>query len=264
MGNLKVLIATQEMAPYTELTQQSELLRDLAIAYQKRGAEVRVFMPKYGLIKERKHRLHEVIRLSGLNITIGRNNNPLIIKVASLQTAKIQVYFLDNEDFFKRKHFFSDDDNQYFSDNDERIIFFNKSVIELLMKLGWKPDIIHCQGWMSGLVPMYSRTLFKNEPTVKTSKIVFSVFDDGFNHTLNKDFEKKSHLKFTDDLLSLAHPQTFGFNKSGSKYADVCMLSSENIDTETEKYIQSLEKPIIDIRNEGTNYYDTYFKTLGI
>jgi starch synthase len=133
-------------------------------------------MPKYGTIKERKHRLHEVIRLSGLNITIGRNNNPLIIKVASLQTAKIQVYFLDNEDYFKRKYFLNDENGDFFKDNDDRVIFHNKAVIELLMKLGWKPDVIHCQGWMSGLIPMYARTLFRSEPVVKDSKMcVFPV-----------------------------------------------------------------------------------------
>jgi len=264
MGNLKVLIASQEMAPYTELTKQSELLRDLAIAYQKKGAEVRVFMPKYGSIKERKHRLHEVIRLSGLNITIGRNNNPLIIKVASLQTAKIQVYFLDNEDYFKRKNFFADDDGKYYSDNDDRTIFFNKSVIELLMKLGWKPDIIHCQGWLSGLVPMYSRTIFKNEPTVKTSRIVFSAFDDNTDHLLGKDFDKKSHLKFENGLASLVNPTAFSINKAGITYADLCMISSDNIDAETDNFLQKAGKPIIDLRNEGDNYYEKYFQMLGI
>lgn len=264
MRNLKVLIATQEMAPFTEFSPQGEFIRDLSIAYQKKGAEVRIFMPKYGTIKERKHRLHEVIRLSGLNITIGRNNNPLIIKVASMQTVKIQVYFLDNEDYFKRKFFLTDENGQFFPDNDDRVIFHNKSVIELLMKLGWKPDIIHCQGWMSGLVPMYARTLFKAEPVVKDSKIVFSVFHDNLDHFLGNSFDRKSHLKFTDKLESLLSPKAYDINKAGITYADFLTISSDTIDPETDKFLQESGKPILDIRTEGENYYEKYFQMLGI
>lgn len=264
MQNLKVLIATQEMAPFTEFSAQGEFIRDLSIAYQKKGAEVRVFMPKYGTIKERKHRLHEVIRLSGLNITIGRNNNPLIIKVASLQTAKIQVYFLDNEDYFKRRYFLTDENGEFFKDNDDRVIFHNKAVIELLMKLGWKPDVIHCQGWMSGLIPMYARTLFRSEPVVKDSKIVFSLFDDNNNHYLGNSFDRKSHLKFTDNLESLVSPKAYDINKAGISYADFCLLSSETLDSETEKFLNDSGKTLIDIRKEGENYYDKYFKMLGL
>jgi len=265
MANLKMLIVTAEMAPYTELTEQSVFLRDLAIYLQKSGAEIRVFMPKFGNIKERKHRLHEVIRLSGLNITVGRNNNPLIIKVASLQTAKIQIYFLDNEEFFSRKNFYHDANNNYYQDNDERIVFFNKGVFELLLKLGWIPDVIHCQGWMSGLVPLLARTTFKNEPPVRNSKIIYSYFEDDLKFNIGPSLIKKAAIKVTNgDLQYLENPHNTDLNKSGAAFADHFLISSDHVEKETETFFKSLNNGnILDIRdNKPESFYEKYYKLI--
>jgi starch synthase len=252
------------MAPYTDLTDQAVFLRDLALNLQKRGAEIRVFMPKFGQIKERKHRLHEVIRLSGLNITVGRDNNPLIIKVASLQTAKIQVYFLDNEDFFKRKNFFHDDNNTFFEDNDERAIFFNKGVLELLIKLGWMPDVIHCQGWLGSLIPAYARTIFSSEPSLKKVKLVTSVYNDAYTEKLGADFVTKSHLKLPNEGFDyLKNPSVSDLYKSGASFSDFVVCSSNEIDKETDDFVGTLKKPILDIRKiQGDSFYDKYFELI--
>ncbi|MBL6962806.1 MAG: glycogen/starch synthase [Bacteroidetes bacterium] len=264
MTNQKILIVCHEMAPYTDLTDQAIFLRDLALNLQKRGAEIRVFMPKFGHIKERKHRLHEVIRLSGLNITVGRNNNPLIIKVASLQTAKIQVYFLDNEDFFMRKNFFHDDNGKFFEDNDERAIFYNKGVLELLIKLGWMPDVIHCQGWLSGLVPTYARTIFSSEPSLKKVKLISSIYSNSLDNKLGADFVKKSHLKFPDGNFDyLDNPKVSDLYKSGSSFSDIVVISADDIEKETDDFVKTLKKPILDIRkNKGDSFYDKYFELI--
>ncbi|MFC2113963.1 glycogen/starch synthase [Bacteroidota bacterium] len=264
MTNLKILMVCHEMAPYTDLTDQSIFQRDMALNLQKRGADIRVFMPKFGDIKERKHRLHEVIRLSGLNITVGRNNNPLIIKVASLQTAKIQVYFLDNEDFFKRRQFFHDDNKKFFEDNDERTIFFNKGVLELLIKLGWMPDVIHCQGWMSGLVPTYARTTFSTEPSLKKVKLITSVYHDELSDKLGSGFDKKAHLKLPNGVFSfMENPSVAELYKAGSSYADSIVISSDNITKDTESYIKNTKKPVLDIReNKGDTFYDKYIELI--
>ena len=257
----KILIVCHEMAPYTDLSSQSDFIRDLALNFQKKGAEIRVFMPKFGLIKERKHRLHEVIRLSGLNITIGRENNPLIIKVASLQTAKIQVYFLDNEDFFKRRSYFEDGSKKLFDDNTDRMTFFNKGVIELLIKLGWTPDIIHCQGWMSSLVPVYARTTYKNEPSLKNVKMAYSVYDTGFKQDLHDDLIKKAHLKKDGKIDFLEKPKAEEMFLAGASYSDKIVISSPGFEKKNIEKLQKLNKPLLNIDDtQGDDFFDKYFE----
>ncbi len=243
----KILVVSHEMSPYTDLTSLSEKVKDIAVNLQKDNAEVRVFMPKYGLIKERKHRLHEVIRLSGLNITIGRENNPLIIKVATLQGAKIQVYFLDNLDFFHRKAYFTDSNNKAFEDNGQRMIFFNKGVVELLFKLGWIPDIIHCHGWFSSLLPFYAKATYKNEPAFKNATVVFGYHYDEFtqafpeNFALNAEIDKKT----LSELNFINNADTQNINLLALHFADSVYLSSDNIPENINTYLNTLNKPVI-------------------
>ena len=169
----KVLIVTQEMQPYTALSEISEIARKLPQYVQEKGMEIRVLMPRFGTINERRHRLHEVVRLSGMNIIVDDDDFPLIIKVASLPGARMQVYFLDNEDFFRRKSVFEDAEGKPFEDNADRMVFFCKGVIETVKKFGWPPDIIHCHGWMTSLIPIYIREAYKTEPLFHHSKIVY-------------------------------------------------------------------------------------------
>lgn len=263
MESKKILIVTNEMAPYTEINEQSQFVRDLALNLQKKGMEVRVFMPKFGPIKERKHRLHEVIRLSGLNITIGRENNPLIIKVASLQTAKIQVYFLDNDEYYQRKYYFFDGQNKFFTDNDKRVIFFNKGVMELLIKLGWSPDVVHCQGWSCSLVPAYSRTLYKMEPSVKNVKMIYSYFEDNVKQVLGEDFDQKSHLTglLEPEFSFMGKPTCDEIYKAGVKYADGVTITSQKVSKTQESYIKESNKPFIYFKNsEPNDFYKRYIE----
>jgi starch synthase len=172
MPKKKVLIITQEMNPYTAISEISEIARRLPQYVQQKGMEIRVLMPKFGTINERRHRLHEVVRLSGMNIIVDDDDFPLIIKVASLPGARMQVYFLDNEDFFRRKSVFTDDEGEAFDDNEDRMVFFCKGAIETVKKFGWPPDIIHCHGWMTSLVPLYIKKAYKNEPLFRDSKSI--------------------------------------------------------------------------------------------
>lgn len=237
------------MDPYTGLTEISNVARVLPQTLQEEGMEVRVFMPRYGKINERKHRLHEVIRLSGINITVADEDNPMIIKVASLPIAKIQIYFLDNEDLFHRKMFFHDEDDEFFEDNDVRTLFFNKGVIEVATKLGWEPDIIHCHGWMSNLIPFMAKTVYKNEPVFKNAKVVYTTYGSFFDHAIGKNYIENSHLNFEDDDfpkdLNLDDPNCSDLYKIGVTFADAIVNSSNGSMTDLNEYIEKQDKPVL-------------------
>ncbi len=181
MDKKRVLIITQEMTPYLNGTEMSEIAHHLPKYIQDKGNELRVLMPRFGTINERRHRLHEVVRLSGMNIILNDDDYPLIIKVASLPGARLQVYFLDNEDLFKRKHVFHDENEKFYDDNAERMVFFCKAALETVKKFQWPPDIIHCHGWMTSLIPMFIRTAYKNEPVFQNTKIIFSTYKGTFD-----------------------------------------------------------------------------------
>src|SRR5690606_2542588 len=177
----RVLIITNELSPYVEFTDFAEILNQLAIKTFEAGIEVRVSMPRFGVINERRHRLHEVVRLSGINIMVDKEYHPLIIKVASLPNARLQVYFMDNEDFFKRKFVFRNEDDKFYDDNAERAVFFCKSALETVKKFGWPPHAIHCHGWMTSLIPLYLKTAYKKEPVFGPAKSIFTLQNDQFS-----------------------------------------------------------------------------------
>lgn len=195
----RVLFVSSEMSPFLETSPLATVARMLPQALQEQENEIRILVPRFGVINERRNRLHEVVRLSGINISIDDNDNPLIIKVASIPQTKMQVYFLDNEDYFHRKYVFRDEAGKLFDDNDERTIFFCKGVMETVKKLGWAPDIIHCQGWMTSLIPMYLKTIYKDEPVFKNAKVVYSVYNDVDSINLGADFARKASLNSLDN-----------------------------------------------------------------
>ena len=197
MRKARVLFISSEIHPYLDLTEQSEIARKLPQGIQERGKEIRTFMPRFGNINERRNQLHEVIRLSGMNLIIDDADHPLIIKVASIQAARMQVYFIDNEEYFQRKSTIRDTDETFFDDNDDRTIFFGRGVLETVKKLGWSPDIIHCHGWMTALIPMLIKTSYKDDPMFHNSKVVYSLYNDSFTESFNKDFSKKIRLPRT-------------------------------------------------------------------
>ena len=191
MKNKKVLIISSEVTPYLPQTNQALNSYQIPKSVNDNGGQTRIFMPKYGLINERRHQLHEVIRLSGMNLVIDDEDMPLIIKVASIPKERMQVYFIDNEEYFKRRGTVRDEKDKLFKDNDERMIFFTKGVIETVKKLNWSPDIIHLHGWFTSLFPLYLKTYYKDEPLFAESKIVTSVYSKDFDGLLSKTIQKK-------------------------------------------------------------------------
>ena len=252
MQQKRVLYVSQEIQPFLPETEISGTVRKVSQGIKEAGKEIRIFMPRFGCINERRHQLHEVIRLSGMNLIINDADHPLIIKVASIQAAKMQVYFIDNEEYFKRKAVFGNDEEKFFADNDERSIFFCRGVVETVKKLGWIPDVIHCNGWMSGVLPLYLKKFYNDDPHFADAKVVYSVYNSDFKGSLDKGMVKK--LKFDEfddsDLKWLENPTWKNVNKLGIQFADGVVRGSETIDGELEEFIQNAGKPSLEFYNE--------------
>ncbi|MEO6611132.1 MAG: glycogen/starch synthase [Chitinophagaceae bacterium] len=229
----RILFIANEMSPYLELTEFSEIVNRLAIKANDNNFEVRCIMPRFGSINERRHRLHEVVRLSGINVSVDNDDMPLQIKVASLPSARLQVYFLDNEDLFKRKFVFHDEQDKWYDDNDLRTVFFCKGALETVKKFGWPPDIIHCSGWMTGLIPAYLKTLYKKEPVFAHSKIVFTIGQNTFKEKLGSSFIKKAliHPSLKEkDLEVFKEGTNTAMFRGGATYADAITFGAEKIE----------------------------------
>ena len=257
---MKVLIIHQEITPYHKETPMSLIGRYLPQGIQEKGKEIRIFMPRFGNINERRNQLHEVIRLSGMNMIINDTDHPLIIKVASIQKARIQIYFIDNDDFFtKRKTTIADKDGLMFEDNDDRTVFFSRGVIETVRKLNWPPDVIHCHGWMTSLVPLYIKRAFKDNPLFSDSKVVYSLYDDDFEGAFRDGYDKKLKMPgiVAKEIKWLKNPVYANIQKSALDFADGIVIASPNVNPEVEKYARSLNKPILEYQGEE-NYVDAY------
>lgn len=264
MENTKVLFISQEITPYLPESKMSLIGRHLPQGIQERGKEIRTFMPKYGSINERRNQLHEVIRLSGMNLIINDTDHPLIIKVASIQAARMQVYFIDNEDYFQRKFMLKDENEKSFEDNDERTIFFARGVLETVKKLRWAPDIIHCHGWFTSLVPLYIKKAYNEDPLFANSKIVYSVYDNDFDKALKKDFKDKLLYEniTKKDVDLLKDPNYINLSKLAIEMSDATIIGSETINPEISSFIKNSEKPYLDFKTEEeyieaySNFYD--------
>jgi starch synthase len=229
----RILFIANEMSPYLELTEFSEVVNKLAIKANDSGFEVRCIMPRFGTINERRHRLHEVVRLSGINVSIDNEDFPLQIKVASLPNARLQVYFLDNEDLFKRKYVFTDENDKWYDDNGLRAVFFCKGALETVKKFGWPPDIIHCSGWMTGLIPFYLKSVYKKEPVFAHSKVVYTIGQNTFDEKLDSDFIKKAQIHATlkeKDLELFKDADNLSMFRGGAANADAITFGSEEVD----------------------------------
>ena len=229
----RILFIANEMSPYLELTEFSEIVNRLAIKSNDSGFEVRCIMPRFGVINERRHRLHEVVRLSGINVSVDNDDLPLQIKVASLPNARLQIYFLDNEDLFKRKYIFTDENEKWYDDNDLRTVFFCKGALETVKKFGWPPDIIHCSGWMTGLIPAYLKTVYKKEPVFSHSKVVFTIGPTVFKEKLGAQFLKKAliHPSIKEkDLEPFKEANNTAMYRGGATYADAITFGAEKIE----------------------------------
>ncbi len=261
MSKKKVLIVTQEMNPYTALSEISEIARKLPQYVQENGMEIRILMPKFGTINERRHRLHEVVRLSGMNIIVNDDDFPLIIKVASVQGARMQVYFLDNEDFFKRKSIFTDAKEKPFEDNPDRMIFFCKGVLETVKKFGWPPDIIHCHGWMTSLIPLYLKSAYKTEPLFENSKVVFSAYSSQIGTPYDESFLEKASINNLEstDLSAYTKDGSFTLLNGAIQSSDAVIVGSDALGDSVLDEIKMAGKPVLGYP-EDDEYLPSYLE----
>lgn len=259
MAKKKILFISQEIMPYLPESEIAHIGRYLPQGIQERGKEIRTFMPRYGCINERRNQLHEVIRLSGMNLIINDTDHPLIIKVASIQSARMQVYFIDNEDYFQRKYIIADENGNFFSDNDERAIFFTRGVFETVKKLRWSPDLIYCQGWITALVPLYLKKEYHEDPMFAHAKVVFSTYDDQYSGQLYPDFAQKiiNDNISAEDIAILKEPTHTNVNKLAFSYSDGIIFNSPNVDPELKAYAAQMGKPTTEYTTPE-EYIDNY------
>ena len=269
----KILFITQEMIPFVPETSKSLMGRYLPQAIQEKGHEIRTFTPKWGIINERRNQLHEVIRLSGMNLIIDDTDHPLIIKVSSLQAARMQIYFIDNDDYFQKRSMTLDENGNEYDDNGERAIFYARGVLETVKKLRWIPDVIHCHGWITSLAPLYIKKAYHDEPSFRDTKIVFSASSPEFKNDLGQHFAECIPFKgATKECFSEICAEKLGhteLSKIAIKYSDGIILDDQNVSDELVEYAKSLNIPILDYQPEDkyreayNEFYDTVFDSKG-
>jgi starch synthase len=259
MESVKVLFVSQEITPYLSENEMSHIGRYLPQGIQEKGKEIRTFMPRYGSINERRNQLHEVIRLSGMNLIIDDADHPLIIKVASIQSARMQVYFIDNEDYFQRKATMQDADGNFYEDNDERMIFFARGVLETVRKLRWSPDIVHCHGWFTSLVPVYLKKAYREDPLFADSRVVFSIYNNGFDKPMDQRLQEKALLNgiSREDLAVIGEPEYENVTRLALQYADASIQGSPELPSEIVNVIRESGKLSLDYQ-VPEKYIDAY------
>ncbi|WP_159633389.1 glycogen/starch synthase [Sphingobacterium composti Ten et al. 2007 non Yoo et al. 2007] len=261
MAKTKILFVTHEMSPFLEISKISEITRQLPQAMQEKGFEIRILMPRFGNINERRNRLHEVIRLSGMNIVVDNNDNPLIIKVASLPAARMQVYFLDNEEYFQRKKVFRDENGKFFEDNNERSLFFCKGALETVKKLGWSPDVVHCHGWFTAMIPMYLKKVYHDDPTFKDAKVFYSLFNEDNDFGADTLSSKYGEMAAQEDV-SAEDAAVYGTGsyadvyKGALTYTDIVVKADDNLSADVLKFVE--EQNIRVFTPESTDDYEGY------
>ncbi|MEO6906116.1 MAG: glycogen/starch synthase [Ginsengibacter sp.] len=265
----RILFIANEMSPYLEMTEFAEIVNKLAVKSNESGMEVRCIMPRFGMINERRHRLHEVVRLSGINVSVDGDDYPLVIKVASLPNARLQIYFLDNEDLFKRKSLFHDESEKWFTDNALRAVVFCKGALETVKKFGWPPDIIHCSGWMTGLIPMYIRTAYKKEPVFSNCKVIYTIGQNTYKEKMGSEFAKvatiNSNIKEKDIEIYNEGSNTAMF-KGGAHFADAITFGAEKVDKKlSEEFSKVRGKKVLKYNAESdlTDYLQLYSDLAG-
>ncbi|MDD3406371.1 MAG: glycogen/starch synthase [Paludibacteraceae bacterium] len=261
---VKILFISQEITPYLPESEIATICREYPQYVQEKGCEIRTFMPCFGCINERRNQLHEVQRLSGMNLIIDDTDHPLIIKVASIQSARMQVYFIDNDDYFHRKGTICDAEGTEYKDNDDRLIFFARGVLETIKKLRWTPDIIHCQGWLTALAPLYIKKVYNADPFFRDAKVIYSVYNDGFKKKLRTGFHNHLMVKGIeqDDLTSINNVKTVDFeslSKLAIDFSDGIIMADANTNKTLAQYIANKGIPYLPYsENYKENYLNFY------
>lgn len=265
MKDKRILYVSSEVIPYLPETEIASMSFEAPQMVNSKGGQIRIFMPRYGNINERRHQLHEVIRLSGMNLVINDFDMPLIIKVASIPKERMQVYFIDNEEYFKRKATFTDEDGNLFEDNDERAIFFAKGVVETVKKLNWSPDIIHVHGWLASLLPLYLKKYYASEPLFSQSKIVTSVYNQGFEGSLNKEMINKIAFDGIDpaSIKELEDPTYHNLMSVAIKNSDATIVGSEHLEENLMKVVNTTKIPALPFKKkeEFAAAYEEFYTT---
>jgi starch synthase len=266
MEDKRILYVSSEVVPYLAENEVSLMSYDVPKMVNDQGGQIRIFMPRYGNINERRHQLHEVIRLSGMNLVVNDLDMPLIIKVASIPKERIQVYFIDNDEYFKRKATFTDENGVLFPDNDERAIFFAKGVVETVKKLNWVPDIIHVHGWMAAMLPIYLKHYYKDEALFSDTKIITSVYSQSFEGTLNPEMINKVKYDGVPEtsISHLENPDYENIIKATIAHSDAVIIASENLSPSLTKFIESSEKPFLPFtpKDKFAEVYTNFYKNL--
>ncbi len=260
---VRVLFVNSEIFPYMPETDISVLGRYLPQGIQESGKEIRSFMPRYGTVNERRNQLHEVIRLSGMNLVINNADRPLVIKVSSISSARMQVYFIDNEDYFHRKFINKDAEGKDFKDNDERAAFFARGVLETVKKLRWRPDIVHCQGWISHFLPVYLKKVYHEDPVFTEAKVVLSLYNDQLDARLSDQVIDKILVDSLrrEDVAVLADPSGINLAKLAIQYADAVIAGVPEIDPRLAEYVRERNLPVLPytpVTKDGGPYVRTY------
>ncbi len=259
MAKKKILFINQEITPYVPDTDLSIMGKALPQAIQEKGYEIRTFMPKWGTINERRGQLHEVIRLSGMNLIINDTDHPLIIKVASIINTRVQVYFIDNDDYFSKRRMITDENGEDYDDNGERAIFFARGVLETVKKLRWVPDVIHCQGWMSAVVPLYIKTAYHDEPSFANTKVVTSLFPNSLCKDLGQDFKQGIEFRDANAEVLAGYKDIFDFNelsKLAIDFSDGIIQANKDTDPALLQYAKDKNITLLDYC--GENFADTF------
>lgn len=265
MAKKKILFINQEISPYVPDTNLSLMGKSVPQAMQERSHEIRTFMPKWGIINERRGQLHEVIRLSGMNLIIDDTDHPLIIKVASIQSARIQVYFIDNDDYFNKRQMEKDENGNDYSDNGERAIFFARGVLETVKKLRWVPDIIHCQGWMSAIIPLYVKTAYHDEPSFADTKVVTSLFAKSIDNGMGENFKKCLEFRDAKEELLKDYNNNFDFDELGKlaiDYSDGVIASDPKVNPALLDYANAKNIPLLGYQEDFADAYETFYEKL--
>lgn len=267
MPKKKILFINQEISPYVPDNSLSLMGKNLPQAIQERNHEIRTFMPKWGTINERRGQLHEVIRLSGMNLIINDTDHPLIIKVASIPSARVQVYFIDNDDYFGKRLMEKDEQGQDYPDNGERAVFFARGVLETVKKLRWIPDIIHCQGWMSAVVPLYVKTAYHDEPSFAETKVVTSLFTQSLDKDLGTNFKKCLEFREAQPELLEHYNDNFDFIELGKlaiDYSDGIVQAEPSVNEELLQYSKEKGLPILEYQEDFADAYEQFYDNLFI
>lgn len=265
MAKRKILFINQEISPYVPDTTLSIMGRNLPHAMQEKGHEIRTFMPKWGNINERRGQLHEVIRLSGMNLIIDDTDHPLIIKVASIQQTHVQVYFIDNDDYFSKRHMEKDEMGNDYPDNGERAIFFARGVLETVKKLRWVPDIIHCQGWMSAVIPLYVKTAYHDEPSFADTKVISSLYSQTLHNNLGTNFKKCLEFRDAKAELLESYADDFDFDELGKlaiDYSDGIILADKNVNKSLEQYAKDKQIPVLEHQEDFAESYEEFYQQI--